>query len=271
METESENEEQIISLDSLLEILGNPTRRLILSKLAKVPHSAPELARSLGISRQAVHSQLDLLNNYDLIENIDPPDTRGGRYRIKSNLSMRVDITPDYYNIIYKSSAIDKNDDALEIKDKNLPEKYSNINEVDEKIKFLGQELKKLERHLSDLEEKRVDYLNQKECLILEIKNIMNEQYREKLKEALKTKLPSEKELKELVTQTEEIFFTLFFNPNRYHKRISIDNLINDLFFENMNILKRDQNRASIKLLLKDMSSFMDFLWEDEDNWFFDI
>ena len=54
MTVENQDEEkQIIGLDSLLELLGNSTRRLIIAKLAKVPHSAPELASDLGISRQA--------------------------------------------------------------------------------------------------------------------------------------------------------------------------------------------------------------------------
>ena len=37
-----------LSLDNLLETLGNPTRRIILSKLAKVPLGASELAASFG-------------------------------------------------------------------------------------------------------------------------------------------------------------------------------------------------------------------------------
>ena len=84
-----ENKNKIINLDTLLEILGNPTRRVILAKLAKVPHGASELARSLGISRQAVHSQLKILSDNNIIENIDPKP-RGGKYRIVSNLSFFV-------------------------------------------------------------------------------------------------------------------------------------------------------------------------------------
>ncbi|MHA1193773.1 MAG: ArsR/SmtB family transcription factor [Promethearchaeota archaeon] len=69
MEIEDDRpEQQLIGLDSLLEILGNPTRRSILSKLAKVPHTGPEIADDLGISRQAIHSQLKLLTDSGLIE-----------------------------------------------------------------------------------------------------------------------------------------------------------------------------------------------------------
>ena len=84
IETEDQNK-QFISLDNLLEILGNPTRRIILSKLAKVPHSASELSKILGISRQAIHSQLDILSSHNVVERIGD-EKRGGKYRIKSNL-----------------------------------------------------------------------------------------------------------------------------------------------------------------------------------------
>ena len=59
-----------LSLDNLLEILGNPTRRIILSKLAKVPLGVSELAASFGtkISRQAIHSQLKMLTDSGIIE-----------------------------------------------------------------------------------------------------------------------------------------------------------------------------------------------------------
>ena len=83
MEIEREDEiKQFIGLDDLLEMLGNPTRRIILSKLAKVPHYTSELSKILGISRQAVHSQLDILNTNNVIERIGD-EKRGGKYRIK--------------------------------------------------------------------------------------------------------------------------------------------------------------------------------------------
>ena len=109
---EVEKGKKTINLDTLLEILGNPTRRVILAKLAKVPHSTSELANELGISRQAVHSQLKILsddpvNIIENIESIDSDDKRGGgKYRIKSDISLSIDISPDYYGIKYKISEI---------------------------------------------------------------------------------------------------------------------------------------------------------------------
>ena len=69
-----------------------------------------------------------------------------------------------------------------------------------------------------------------------------------------------------------EIFFTLFYNPIKYVKRINIDSLLDDMFFSKMDIVQRDQTRVSIRHMLRNMSSFMDVLREDDDDhWFFDL
>jgi len=68
-----------------------------------------------------------------------------------------------------------------------------------------------------------------------------------------------------------EIFYTLFYNPIKYFKRINIDSLLDDMFFSDMDLISRDQHRVSVRHLLRDLSNMMDFLKEDEDNWFFDI
>ena len=81
--------DQNINSDDLLDILGNPNKRMILTKLAKVSHSASELARDLNISRQAVHVQLKSLEENGIIEKIK----NTGKYRIKKGFSIRVDIS----------------------------------------------------------------------------------------------------------------------------------------------------------------------------------
>jgi predicted transcriptional regulator len=267
-----ENEsKKMINLDTLLETLGNPTRRVILSKLAKVPHSASELAHSLGISRQAVHSQLRLLMDNNLVENIDPTERRGGKYRIKSNVSLRIDLSPDYYNVKYSSSEIKDKSLNVKLKDLDCSVDYKKIKIPDEKVKFLGEQIREIEGSIARLENERLDYLNQKECLILELKNLMDKQYRNKLIETITKRRHKEKHIKESINLTEEIFYTLFFNPERYLNRFNIEKLMDDLFFSDMDRTERAQKFVSIRPLLEDLSRLMGFLHEDEDDWFFDF
>jgi len=261
MSIEREDEtKQFISLDNLLEMLGNPTRRIVLSKLAKVPHSASELSKILGISRQAVHSQLDILTSNNVVERIGD-EKRGGKYRIKSNLSIRIDITPDYYNIQYNMAQIDNDVKSVDLKDIGCSTKFESIKKPDDKIRFLGQQIRDIEHNIRNLEEKRSKLLQNKECFIVELKNIINRTYQ---KNFLKPK-------SEVENLEREIFYTLFYNPVQFRKRISIDNLVDKLFFSDLDNFTRDSKIANVKTLMKDMSSFMDFLWEDDDDWFFDF
>jgi predicted transcriptional regulator len=268
---ESGREQQLVSLDTLLEILGNPTRRMILSKLAKVPHSAPELATSLGITRQAIHSQLNMLIDNNIIEDIDPEEKRGGKYRIKSNLSVRIDISPDYYDIRYHSSESGNELETKGLKDLTCSIDYSKMNTTEEKVMFLGDQIRNIQKGIFNLETNRKNLVNQKECLILELKDIMKKQYREKLVNLLKESGLSEKNLRTSLNLSEEIFFTMFFHPERYFGRINIDELLDDLFFSNMDRWERPQKFGSVKQLLEDLSRLMGFLREDEEDWFFNF
>ncbi|MFW9900648.1 MAG: ArsR/SmtB family transcription factor [Candidatus Thorarchaeota archaeon] len=255
-----ENGDVFLSIDNLLEILGNPTRRIILSKLAKVPLGASELAASFGkkISRQAIHSQLKMLTDYGIIESYGT-DPRNIKYRINSNLSLRIDITPDYFNINYNIAKIDNNRSQKELKATEYQVDYQKIRSPDKKLKFLGKYIKEIEQEISNLEQKRNALLQNKECFIIELKNIIKNQY----EDALKTK--------EQPNLEKEIFYTLFYNPIKYFNRINIDKLLDDMFFSGMGPIRRDQHKVSIRHLLRDLSNLMDVLREDEDNWFFDI
>ena len=262
---------RFIGLDSLLELLGNPTRRLILSKLAKVPHSAPDLAKSLGISRQAIHSQLNLLIDNKIIEDIDPEEKRGGKFRIKSSLSVKIDITPDYYAIKYTATNITNKNNSFEFKDLNCSVNYSEIKSPDQKIRFLGDEIRNIEREMLKIEKNRGNLLNQKECLILELKDIMNNQYKKKLEKILKESGVEERNIVKNLNLSKEIFFTMFFNPGRYFKRIRINELMDDMFFSNMDRDERNERFFKIKPLLHDLSRLMNFLQEGDEDWFFDF
>jgi predicted transcriptional regulator len=245
-------------LDNLLEILGNPTRRIILSKLAKVPLGASELAASFGrkISRQAIHSQLKMLTESDIIESFGE-DTRNIKYRIKSNLSLRINVTPDYYNIKYNVTKIDNFRENLKLKDTGYQVDFNKIKIPNEKLRFLGEKIKEVEQNISKLEVKRNAQLHNKECFIIELKKVMRDQYDSDIK------------TREQPNLEKEIFYTIFYNPIKYFKKINIDTLLDDIFFSDMGNIRRAQNKISINYLLRDLSKLMDFMYEDEEDFFF--
>jgi len=258
---EQAEEKPFLSLDKLLEIIGNSTRRIILSKLAKIPLGASELAASFGtkISRQAIHSQLKMLSESGIIESFGS-DLRNTKYRIKSNLSLGIDLTPDYYSINFKVSEVVSKRENLEFKNTGYHKDYQKIETPLKKLRFIGEKIKELEHNLKKLEGQRNLLLHKKECFIIELKNLIANQYKSSLKK------------KERPNLEMEIFYTIFYNPIRYFKRINIDNLLDDMFFSKRGTIRRETNKVSIQYLLKDLSEFIGFLREDEDDfWFFDI
>lgn len=182
VEEQPKTKKMRMSLDGLLELLGNPTRRVILSKLAKVPHSTSELHRTLGISRQAVHSQLEILSDHNLIEKIKPEKKRGGRYRIKSSLSVKIDIAPDYYGIKYNVEEVEDHEE--ELTKEIVSSKYKGIQKRDEKLKFLGEKISKLENNIAKLERERQNLIQKKECFLKELKSLISNEYKEKFKKS---------------------------------------------------------------------------------------
>ncbi len=242
-----------------MEILGSPTRRIILSKLSKVPLGASELAASFGtkISRQAIHSQLQKLIEIGIIES-GGEDPRNIKYYVKSNFSLRIDITPDYYSVNYKTSKVDERSSSLEIEETECHMDYRKIENPEKKLRFLGEKIKEIETKIRDLETKRTLLMHNKECFIIELKNIMAKQFEAQLRQ-------------EQPNLEKEIFFTMFYNPLKYFKRINLDNLLDDMFFSKMDLIRRDQHLVSVKHLLRDLSKIMGFIREDEDKWFLDI
>ncbi len=254
-------EKQFLRLDKLLEIIGNPTRRIILSKLAKIPLGASELAASFGtkISRQAIHSQLKTLSESGIVESFGN-DLRNTKYRIKRNLSLDIDITPDYFNINFKVSEVVDTRENLDFKNTGYINDYQKIETPLKKLRFLGEKIEELGQNLKKLEGQRNLLLHKKQCFIIELKNLIADQFKSALKK------------KERPNLEMEIFYTIFYNPIRYFKRINIDNLLDDMFFSERGTIRRETNKVSIQYLLKDLSELIGFLREDEDDfWFFDI
>jgi len=110
---------------------------------------------------------------------------------------------------------------TLELKDLNCAPQYSKLESADDKIKFLGDQIVQIEKNISHLDEERKEYLNQKQCLLFEIKKLMQSQYKEKLAKLMKDRDDKlkDKSLREIFNLSEEIVFTMFFLL-KYRRRL---------------------------------------------------
>jgi predicted transcriptional regulator len=216
--------------NAFFDIMGNDIRRKIISKLAKFPRYASDLAIDLGVSKQAVKKQLDKLINFGLIEESTPSgeeDQKKQYYQISMNvaLSAQIDLTPNYFQL----NAENKPEDLIaELnKMKHNPKTAllsSTVDEVTYKqlghsLNYLGSQLHLVEKKILELETKRKVLLFEKTVLLNRIQLIMNAMVENDLEK--------------------EVIFSLFFNINSTVEGLSLDEILNQLFL-------RKRNRAGI-------------------------
>ncbi len=91
-----------IDLDTLLAVIGNPTRRQILRKLVKEEHYPLQLSRELRVSQQAIMKHLDVLEKNELVQSVFQKSDTGGPprryYTATKSLTIVIDLGPELFN-----------------------------------------------------------------------------------------------------------------------------------------------------------------------------
>ncbi len=204
---------------------------------------------------------MELLKKFGIVEEFDISGKKGKAYKIKDNISINIDLSPNYFNIKHN---LDQKEEKSNIIDEQISEIYSDLDEFkdeSEKIHYLGREIGELDKKLNDLDHERNNIILRKECLLGKIKENLDMLYNE------------ESGLSKVYrNQGKEILSTFFFSPEKFFGRFNIENLIDEMFYLKRDEIEQAKSEISIKILLKDMSKLMDFLWkEDENDWFFDF
>ena len=91
-----------IDLDTLLAVIGNPTRRQILRKLVKETHYPLQLSRELSVSQQAIMKHLGVLEKHDLVKSVFQKSDSGGPprryYEATQSLTIVIDLGPELFH-----------------------------------------------------------------------------------------------------------------------------------------------------------------------------
>jgi ArsR family transcriptional regulator len=91
------------NLNSILDIIGNNTRRKILAALAREPMYFNQLANEVGIGQQAILRHMKALEDIGLIESYAEKSTLGAPnrkyYRLSSSFSLTISISQDSFSI----------------------------------------------------------------------------------------------------------------------------------------------------------------------------
>ena len=86
----------------LLRIVGNETRRKILSLLSKEPHYILQLSRKLNVTQPAILKHLDILKKIGLIESFEEKSKQGADrkyYKICDDVNIEVAIEPKVFKV----------------------------------------------------------------------------------------------------------------------------------------------------------------------------
>jgi len=88
--------------DNILQIVGNDTRRKILSLLSEEPHYISQIAKKLDVTQPAILKHLSLLQRAGLIENFwkkSPAGAARKYYKICDSVGIEIAINPENFTV----------------------------------------------------------------------------------------------------------------------------------------------------------------------------
>jgi len=216
--------EEELSMDDLLMVLENPTRRKILEKLTKETHYPLQLSKELNVSQQAIMKHLKVLEAYGLVESSEGKSTSGGPprkcYLPTKNLSLRIDIGPNTFDVKMKRlDQVNAPVVSAEGKSTAIPVEYKRIQketkDPHEKLSRLTKLIEKVDEEISDNENHRTYLTRVRETLLKDVYNIIgslapNYNERKVLYYVVRSHNPSIHQISEDLDMREKVLRELF-------------------------------------------------------------
>ncbi len=166
-----------ITVEELLDILGNRTRRKILEFLALEPLYLPQLARELNVTQQAILKHLNILENIGLIDSFEMKSEKGGPPRKYYRLSGSYFLSLDIGSCITRFNATPITETKFPSGLKmsvNLHELNEQVRkaeeevEADEKLKKSIKAIREINKALANLDRMRASLINLKATALKE-------------------------------------------------------------------------------------------------------
>jgi predicted transcriptional regulator len=154
------------SLDEILAVLENPTRRRILQKLSRERHYPLQLSKELKVSQQAIMKHLKVLEEFDLVKCKPEKSDVGGPerkcYVASYNFSLIIDYAPNLFSVELKPLS-----KGTEFKGeyKKLEDNWNDLLTIENPKKMLSEIsefLHRIDVEISDLEAKRAHLMGLK-------------------------------------------------------------------------------------------------------------
>lgn len=151
------------SLDEILAVLENPTRRRILQKISRERHYPLQLSKELKVSQQAIMKHLKVLESFNLVKCKPEKSDVGGPerkcYVASYNFSLMIDYSPNLFNVELKPMS-----KRTELKGeyKKLEKKWKELLSNDspkKRLNEISEFLHMVDKEIGDLEAKRAQLM----------------------------------------------------------------------------------------------------------------
>ena len=144
--------------DTILDILGNDTRRKILSVLSKEPMYFNQLAKQIDIGQQAMLRHLQALQDAGIIETYSEKSNLGAPkrkyYKLNSSFTLTISFSNDDFTIInqdIKESRQTESEKYYRRYDSMSEDEGKALTQLRDNLAGVEQEIARLESRLSDL------------------------------------------------------------------------------------------------------------------------
>jgi len=156
------------TLDGLLRVLENPTRRRILERLARESHYPLQLSKELGVSQQAVVKHLRALEESGLVSSTEEKSDLGGpnrrAYRATERFSLQIDMGPRLFHAEMRPMAHAPSNVREYGWAEDMLRRARAEDDPRRRVRLLGETIRKLNREIDAVEERRLDLLRLKDA-----------------------------------------------------------------------------------------------------------
>ncbi len=161
------------SLDEMLRVLENPTRRRILERLARESHYPLQLSRELGVSQQAVVKHLRALESSGLVTSVEEKSDLGGparrAYSARQYVSLQIDVGPSLFRA--EMRPLDEPEGRAEgyAWAEEALQKAREDRDVRRRVRRLAETVQRLNREVEDLDRRRAYLMKLKDAALREV------------------------------------------------------------------------------------------------------
>ena len=161
------------TLDEMLRVLENPTRRRILERLSRESHYPLQLSKELGVSQQAVVKHLRALQGAGLVSSTEEKSDLGGPVRRAYSASQRVTVQIDVGPSLFRAEMRPLAEEGGKVEGfawaQEALDRARSDKDRRRRVRTLAETVQRLNREVESLDARRSYILGLKEACLREV------------------------------------------------------------------------------------------------------